>query len=721
VVVAGCEPASEGATELSRTEPSEPVSETASYVGSDVCAGCHRLEHEAWSGSHHQLAMALPTDEHVAGDFRKTTFSNASTNTEFSRQGETFRVRTEGADGELADFSVRYTFGIQPLQQYLLELPGSRLQAHSVAWDSRPESGGGQRWFHLHPDETVDHNDVLHWTRDGQNWNYMCADCHSTAVEKSYDAASGTYATEFAEISVGCEACHGPGSRHVENPVLPVAALDAQAQQVNACAPCHSRRGQLAEGFSPQRSYLDHYLPALLDEGLYYHDGQILDEVYVYGSFLQSKMHARGVTCSHCHEPHSGELRFAGNDTCIQCHSEAGRAGFPTLRLANYASDAHHFHAPDSAGARCVSCHMPEKTFMVIDDRRDHSFRIPRPDLTVELGVPNACNACHDDRSPEWARDVIADRFGAERPEHFAAVFAAARVSDPDAEAALAAIAEDAAQPPIVRATALSLMVRYERGMTSFALERGLTDKDPLVRIGALRGAERWEPARRFEKCKRLLNDDVLAVRIEAARLLGPAYGSLTGADQRQLQDSLEAYLQVLQLNADRAEAQTSMANVYLYKGNVARAQNALQTAMTLNDQWVPALVNLADLYRGSGQDEKAGPLLARAVELAPEAPDVLVAQALWLVRQDLSSAALPLLGRASQLAPENMRYAYIYAVALHSVGQSEGALAVLDEALLYRPRDEDLLRAAFGIARDAALEKKMNGYLQQLESRWSP
>ena len=720
-LLAACEPSPEEGPQRPNTQRAEALSDNADYVGSAVCAGCHRAEHDFWLGSHHQLAMASPTPAHVAGDFDEGAFSNASTNTNFSRQAETFLIRTEGADGELSDFRVRYTFGIQPLQQYLLELPGGRLQAHSVAWDARPANAGGQRWFHLHPDEVVDHNDVLHWTRDSQNWNYMCADCHSTALRKNYDAAAESYSTEFAEISVGCEACHGPGSQHVANPARSIARLDAQPQQVNACAPCHSRRGQLLEGFAPANAYLDHYLPALLDEGLYHPDGQILDEVYVYGSFLQSKMHARGVACSDCHEPHSLQLRFDDNGVCTQCHNETGRSDFPSLRPANYDSQTHHFHPTGSTGARCVSCHMAEQTYMVVDDRRDHSFRIPRPDLTQSLGVPNACNSCHDDRSPEWASDVIAHQFEAERPEHFAAVFAAARAGDPGAEAELAGIAEDDLQPPIVRATALSLMLPYERGVSTFALERGLADAHPLVRIGALRGAERWDLVRRYEKCQQLLDDEVLAVRTEAARLLGPAYGTLSGAKQRRLGDSLQAYLQTLELNADRAEGQTSMANVYLHLGEPRQAEAALRTALGRNAQWVPALVNLSDLYRGTGRDEQGGPLLARAVELAPDMPEVLVARALWLVRQQRADAALGLLGRAHELAPQNQRYAYTYAVALHSAGQSEPALEVLDAALRLRPRDENLLRTAFGIARDAGLTSRTADYLRQLELRWSP
>jgi tetratricopeptide (TPR) repeat protein len=360
---------------------------------------------------------------------------------------------------------------------------------------------------------------------------------------------------------------------------------------------------------------------------------------------------------------------------------------------------------------------MPERTYMAIDERRDHSFRTPRPDLSLALGVPNACNGCHEKQTPEWARDVLAARFGPDPAPHFASVFAAARVARPDAEIELAAIGEDPVQPPIVRATAMSLMVGYQRGATSFALEKGLRDPSPLVRIGALRGAARWEPARRWRKCKHLLDDQYLAVRTEAARILADVFNTLSKPDRQRLASSLRAYLDTLSLNADRAEAQTNIATVHLHMGDPTQAERAFNTALELNPQWVPGLVNLADLYRATGRDADGGELVSRALELVPDAPDVLLANAMWLVRQDRSDDALPMLKRASQVAPENPHYVYVYAIALHSMGRSELALQVLDEGLSHRPGDQNLLRTAFGIARDLGLSQRANGYLRQLEA----
>ena len=399
---------------------------TAAFVGSETCAGCHRAEAQLWRGSQHRLAMQHADDKSVLGDFSDTGFDYYGVRSRFFRKDGRFFVETDGPDGKLATFEVKYTFGVDPLQQYLVEFPDGRLQALSIAWDSRPRDKSGQRWFHLYPDEEIKHDDVLHWTRLNQNWNFMCAGCHSTGVRKNYDAATDRFATSFAEISVGCEACHGQGSRHVgwaraqqswwpfgksEDPrkgllvrfderrdvVWPIDPGTGNARrnftpalvrkEVETCGLCHARRGELSEDWVPGRWLSDTHVVSPLARGLYSADGQMLDEVYNYGSFKQSRMFAAGVTCGDCHEPHGAKLRAPGDGVCLQCHA-----------ANKYAAVAHHRHATADPALACASCHMPARTYMVVDERHDHSFRIPRPDLSVKLGTPNACNDCHRDK-----------------------------------------------------------------------------------------------------------------------------------------------------------------------------------------------------------------------------------------------------------------------------------------------------------------------------------
>ena len=146
------------------------------YVGAATCAGCHEDEHNLWQGSHHDLAMQPATAETVLGDFSGATFEYFGTTSTFLRKNDTFHVRTDGPDGELTEYPIAYTFGLDPLQQYLIEMPGGRLQALSILWDSRAKAEGGQRWYHLYPDEPIRAGDELHWAGLNQNWNFMCAD-----------------------------------------------------------------------------------------------------------------------------------------------------------------------------------------------------------------------------------------------------------------------------------------------------------------------------------------------------------------------------------------------------------------------------------------------------------------------------------------------------------------------------------------------------------------
>ena len=300
------------------------------------------------------------------------------------------------------------------------------LQCLDIAWDTRRK-----RWFHLYPDEKFAPDDPLYWTGRYQTWNLMCAECHSTNLRKNYNLKTDSYRTTWAEINVGCQACHGPGAEHVASATtkesgtpMPVrfGAGDSRFQ-VEQCAVCHSRRRVVAPPDAPGQAFMDHYAPEWLRDDLYFADGQILGEVYVYGSFLQSKMYRQGVRCTDCHNPHSLKLDAEGNRVCTKCHQLTPPSEFPTLKAKNYDTPEHHHHAPGSEGARCVNCHMAARTYMVVDPRRDHSFRIPRPDLSVAIGTPNACNGCHQDKDAQWAAGTIASWNGPgySPPPHFGA------------------------------------------------------------------------------------------------------------------------------------------------------------------------------------------------------------------------------------------------------------------------------------------------------------
>ena len=720
----------------SRAEEPTPASR---FVGSAACAACHTKEYAAWQGSQHRAAMQGADEKTVLGDFNGAHFSYAGVTSTFSRRGGKFIVRTDGPDGKLHDYEVRYTFGVDPLQQYLIELPGGRLQALSIAWDAKH-----RKWFHLYPKERIGSSDELHWTRPAQNWNYMCADCHSTGLRKNYDATVNRFATSWSEISVGCEACHGPGSAHVTWANAPhegkpyrddgrglAAHLDERRgvtwtrdaasatatrsaprtsqREIDVCAQCHARRGQFADGYVAGRAFLDYYRPALLTAPLYYPDGQQRDEVYNWGSFLQSKMYAAGVTCSDCHEPHSGTLRAQGNAVCTQCHA-AGK----------FDATAHHHHRTGSPGAQCANCHMPTTTYMVIDPRHDHSLRIPRPDQSVQLGTPNACNACHGNRDARWAAAQVKDWYGHDPVgyQRYAQAFAAANAGAVGAGAQLRAIAGDRMQPAIARATALASLDANANSAALDVVASGLRDTDPLVRLGALDSLAGAPAELRLRYGLPLLSDPVRAIRMEAANSLADVPLTAASGEQRAAFERAAAeYVEAQHFNADRADARANLGSFEARRGATARAEQDLRAAIALDPFFVPAYVNLADTYRAQGREADVERVLRDGLRQAPKSAVLHHVLGLALVRAKRHAQALSELAKAATLDPANARYAYVYGVALYSAGRTGEGIAMLVSASAKHPADRDILAALASFYRDRGDEAEAQRYTERLRT----
>ena len=713
----------------------------ATFVGRAVCSTCHAEQDRRWHGSHHDLAMQVADEQTVLGNFDNVTFTHRDVTTTFFRRDGKFFVRTDGPDGQLHDYEVAYTFGVTPLQQYLIAFPGGRYQALGIAWDSRPQDAGGQRWFHLYPEQRLAPGNPLHWTGLDQTWNYQCAECHSTNLQKHYRLDGDRYETTWSELNVACETCHGPGSRHVAwaqaggtapTPEESSKGLMVQLKdrddaawvmdphtgsvkrtttlparfEVETCARCHARRGIFDDRYVHGRPLMDTHRPTLLEEGLYYADGQIQGEVYEYGSFLQSKMYRAGVTCSDCHDPHSLRLRDAGNALCARCHLPE-RFDTPT----------HHFHHTGSAGSQCVECHMPTRTYMGVDARRDHSLRRPRPDLSVQLGTPNACTACHTDRPPQWAADTVVRWYGpGPRPPHFATALHAGRTRKPGAEGALVRLLGDAAMPGIARATAVSLLGRYLSPQSLRAVESALADGDPLVRMAAVSVLEAVEPPTRLRLAAPLLRDAIRAVRIEAARILAPLDTARLSPEQRAALDlALAEYRQAQELNADRPEAHLNLGVLQAQLNKPLEAERAYRTALRIDPSFAPTYVNLADLYRAQQRDEEGEKILRQGLAVSPNDAALQHALGLLLVRRGRQLEALGALGRAAELRPDNPRYNYVFGVALHSAHQSTRALEVLTQAHARYPGEPEILVALATISRERGQLASALGYARKL------
>jgi tetratricopeptide (TPR) repeat protein len=557
----------------------------------------------------------------VLGDFDGAVLARGGETWRFHREGDRFVATGPGPDGVVHPYPVAYTFGVAPLQQYLVAFPGGRLQGLPAAWDT-----GARRWFHVSRNPDVPASDWLHWTRGGQSWNAMCADCHSTAVRKRYDPETDRYDTSWAELSVGCEACHGPGSRHLawadRPPMARTPAADlglvtrtsgvSSREHLALCAPCHSRRAQFADQGAPGGELLDRYLPSLLAPEVFHADGQIQDEDFELQAFVQSKMHASGVRCGDCHDAHSGRRHAEGNALCTRCHA-----------ADVYDAPAHHFHRPEwrgkpSDGARCVSCHMPGRTYMGVHLRRDHSLRVPRPYLSRAAGAPDACSAsgCHADRSPAWVAGAYDRWYGVKRRPHYGAVLAEGRRGAPGSPPALQRLARDLLRPALVRATALDLLGGEPGGEVARTFERALTDPDPLVRVTAAARLEA-DPPGLGRALGPLLRDPVRAVRAEAAARLAGAPAALLPEAQRMAHAAaLEEYVAAQRYMSDLPSGPFNLGNLRLAEGRVGEAEREYRRALRIDDRFHPAQVNLALLLAGDGREAEAEALL-RSVHAA--------------------------------------------------------------------------------------------------------
>lgn len=690
----------------------------ARFVGSARCAPCHASQYAAWRSSQHAVAMQPATDSSVLGDFSGATYVEDGHVSRFFRRNGRFVVNTTGADGRLHDYEVRYTFGVYPLQQYLVAFPGGRLQPLTLSWDARPAAQGGQRWFALDVVAPLGPDDDMHWSGRGMNWNYMCADCHATAVRKHYVERADSFDTRYSELGVGCEGCHGPGEGHAAWGRLPAwlrrtvwrearlpARLDERRgatwsidstsgnarrsvplrtdRELQVCAQCHARRVHVAEGYTAGAPLMDYYDPLVIVPGLYHADGQQEDEVYNHVSFLESRMHAFGVTCADCHDPHTQKLRRPGNEVCGQCHS-----------LARFGSGAHHGHARSSAGDACASCHMPVTNYLEIDGRHDHSIRVPRPDRSVTLGVPNACNACHADRSAAWAAGWVRSMGGRDPGgfQRFAESFALDDRGGAGAMDSLVTIARDRTQPAVVRASALARLARHgaafaggvagappagasEGGVPAphavrdtaspasrllAAAADGAGDTDPLVRRWALAALEGVPPAARIAVAAPLLSDPLRAVRLAATWSLAPVADSLARPEwRRAFTRASEEFIASQRYNADRAEHRVTLGAFFLMRRDTAGAVREFRAAAQQWPRNIPAIVNLAGVFSLQGREGDGERLIRDAIARMPNEAELHFELGRSLARQRKLPEAIAALQRAVQLAPGDARYAF--------------------------------------------------------------
>ncbi|MGC6430226.1 MAG: tetratricopeptide repeat protein [Jejuia sp.] len=658
------------------------------FLGDQACASCHQQEFKDWQGSHHDKAMQVASASTILGNFDNTRFTSQGITSRFFKKGGSFYVNTEGRDGKYHDFKIEYTFGIEPLQQYIVKFPDGHYQCLRTAWDTKEN-----KWFDLYPDFKVVHSEWLHWSRGGLNWNNMCADCHSTNVRKNYDLKTHAYDTKYALINVSCEACHGPGKDHVANVSrlgdnykpngeLKMAVGTVPKDLVDQCARCHVRREQFSEFYNFEGTFLDHYFPQLLTDNLYHPDGQILDEVYVYGSFLQSKMYQNNVTCTNCHNPHSLKLRFEGNQLCAQCHE-------PQI----YDAPSHHFHSNDSKGSKCINCHMTGKFYMGNDYRRDHSFRIPRPDLSLKYGSPNACTQCHTDKDDEWAWENFKETHGEPKNKHFSELLAPGLIGATHGFEKLYELSKDTIYPEIARASAVRSMSNYyDETMVSKMLSF-LNDESALVRGASIDALNDINSSNYTNSFLPLLKDEKRTVRIKA-------FLAIAGLNEFQIPETYKKTFKKvekefnthLNVTADFSGGRAKKALYYLKKGDVANAIKWYERALEVDDRNNMIRTNLANLYYQNKEFLKAEEAFQLIIAQEPSYAQTYYSYALLLAELNRIEEAVMQMELAIIYLPENIRFYYNLSLLYDKLGNFKKAEATAIKGLKLAPQNDSLL-----------------------------
>ena len=687
----------------------------ATFAGSQTCIECHETEYNSWKHSDHDNAMDTAIASTILGDFNNIEFEREGFTSRFYTEDGKYFVHTQGPGGVPGDFQIAYTFGVRPLQQYLIPFEDGRYQCLQITWDT--DRG---EWYHLadsvYKNQKIMPDDWLYWTNNAQNWNGMCAECHSTNLQKNYNPETHVYNTTWSEIDVSCEACHGPGSEHnnwaaidslnrpeTDNYGLVVQTSNITSRElVNQCAYCHARRTSFGDFIHPHDELFDIMSPQLPIDPFYYHDGQIKEEDYVYASFTQSKMHQNNVRCTNCHDPHSLKLKFDGNNLCYQCHKQE-----------DYANYNHHFHKDFNEdgeplvlengkkiiavgeGSQCITCHMPGQYFMGIDYRRDHSMRIPRPDLSDKLGTPNSCTQCHTDKSNSWAAEYTEQWYGKPTRFHFGETMYLASQGDPAAVPMLFDVINDEKSSALVKASAINYLANFPDSETQKINRELLSDDEPLVRRESARSFVPMDNKDLKSALQPLLDDPTLMVRMEATSQLSVLnISELDSLTANKLDEAIKEYIVATEYSADFSGSRHNLGNLYSNLGETDKAINNYLEAIKIDNQFFPAKINLAMLYNRIGKNTEAENLLSEVVESRPEMGDAYYSLGLLQAEMGNYKKSIVSLQKAVELLPYRSRIWFNLYNLYDFKNDSENAQKALDGCLELEPRNLEFLYA---------------------------
>ncbi len=666
-----------------KIKTSQAIHHVDGYVGDESCKSCHEKEFDTWRGSHHDLAMQVVNSQTILGNFDDHKVTIDDIDYHFYKKDSSFYVNIKDIDNTIKDYKIVYVFGITPLQQYITSFDKGKKQVLRVTWNTLEN-----KWFHQYTGNKIAVNDWLHWSRGGQNWNTMCAECHSTNLKKNYFVEKDSFHTTYSVINVSCESCHGPAEKHNnwantgEKPGnMHIINSTDQTSQINECAPCHSRRVKLTKNLTPGLPYEEQYMVQTLTTNYYFPDGQIREEDYVVGSFLQSRMYAEGIKCGDCHDPHSMQLKFEGNKLCHQCHVPA-----------TYDSPNHHFHEQDTEASQCINCHMTGRYYMGNDFRRDHSFRIPRPDQSMVYNTPNACTGCHDDESDKWAADQIVKWYGPTRADHFSdAMLLSSKVNPTEKEKEkINAFILDVKYPFITRATAIeNISISSDKDYETIL--RSLTDSSALIRFKALQKFSDIPLQERTAIGIKHINDPSKLVRIGAAQLMVELdINTLSEADQVSLQIARDDFEKMLYANADFSTGRSSLGDYFFRNNDLKNAIKHYNISIKKDSLLFPVYTNLATAYSMSSDNQKALETLGKLIKIDPQNSRAYYLRALLHYELKEDDKAIADFKKAIEINPNDSRSYYNLATYYYQKKMLILSAKNLKKALEIEPQNRD-------------------------------
>ena len=694
----------------------------AEYLGSQSCARCHDVEHTQWKNSLH-IKMTKPVAEAtIVGDFReRTKFADHDRSYTFGMKDGKPLVNVSFGGRQAEAFTVDYTLGAKRYQGYLTMLPEGGIYVLPVFWHI-----ASKRWVDWK--EITPIPDGAHDLR--QLWNANCFNCHGTNIVQGYDLNEKKYRSTWTEMGIGCEACHGPGRQHVavmeawekdpaSKPQYDSSSKNRQLSDIlkifstrsseprriyDTCAYCHGNKNNVFVGFKGGDSFADYALPFLISEpipendlqGEFWPDGRPNRFNRPQALTLSGCFKAGAVTCTSCHVAHGSRNEHSlkvniyqgrnGDALCTQCHSEP-KATRPSGHQAVNPSGpqdlkpsfsgpglrAHTFHAPESAGSRCISCHMSDVNWRLLIRRRDHTFQAPVPENTAQFGIPNACTTCHDNRSPEWAAKQMSEWWGdgERRAKATSLADAMYRAGSGDATAlpALARLAVDRSQGLLIRASAAEYIAQLISGaqqrsaaqsQTSFdgrstdarrtfngrstnvlrttaelsandrrtivnALIGAADDPEPIVRAAALKALGTiGDRERALGPVLARLVDRTRVVRARAADVL-VSFGivELPGAAGAALKKAQDEYVVSLDMFPDVASNHAAKGWLEAERGNVMIARDALNKATAVEPNYAFPWVVKGVLLAREGKFAEAVEMWKKARSIEPSYPNL--------------------------------------------------------------------------------------------------